>query len=97
MSVVYSSRRQAALKHMKSGGRVHHDRFRPWVSVSRAPGLVPYAGTKGAVKMFTSGAGPRDREPGHHGQTTCSLVRSTRKLNPAAGDWAVATEGSHSA
>ena len=43
---------QAALKHMKSGGRI--------ISIGSAvgervgaPGLVPYAGTKGAVKMFT--------------------------------------------
>src|SRR6202045_567746 len=42
---------QAALRHMKSGGRI--------ISIGSAvgernnmPGLVPYADTKGAVKMF---------------------------------------------
>src|SRR3982074_2205010 len=45
---------QAALKHMKSGGRI--------ISIGSAvgeraltPGLVPYSATKGAVKMFTQG------------------------------------------
>jgi 3-oxoacyl-[acyl-carrier protein] reductase len=32
-----------------------------------APGLVPYAATKGVVKMFT-GAIQGGREPGHYGQ-----------------------------
>src|ERR1700688_1451687 len=43
---------QAALKHMKSGGRI--------IMIGSAvgeraltPGLVPYSATKGAVKMFT--------------------------------------------
>src|SRR5258706_8971567 len=43
---------QAALKHMKSGGRV----IMVGSAVGEravAPGLVPYAATKGAVKMFT--------------------------------------------
>src|SRR6202789_3233478 len=43
---------QAALKHMKSGGRV----IMIGSAVGEravAPGLVPYAATKGAVKMFT--------------------------------------------
>src|SRR4030081_3976030 len=49
---------QAALKHMKSGGRI--------ISIGSAvgeraltPGLVPYSATKGAVKMFTQGL-PRE-------------------------------------
>ena len=43
---------QAALKHMKSGGRVIMIGSAVGERVA-APGLVPYAGTKGAVKMFT--------------------------------------------
>src|ERR1700688_1439897 len=43
---------QAALKHMKSGGRVITIGSAVGERVA-APGLVPYAGTKGAVKMFT--------------------------------------------
>src|SRR5258706_3707983 len=45
---------QAALKHMKRGGRI--------ISIGSGgggraltPGLVPYSATKGAVKMFTQG------------------------------------------
>ena len=43
---------QAALKHMKNGGRI----IMIGSSVGErvmVPGLVPYAATKGAVKMFT--------------------------------------------
>src|SRR6266436_1207686 len=43
---------QAALKHMKSGGRI----IMIGSSVGEhvvVPGLVPYAATKGAVKIFT--------------------------------------------
>src|SRR3984893_8780209 len=43
---------QAALKHMESGGRVIMIGSAVGERVA-APGLVPYAGTKGAVKMFT--------------------------------------------
>src|SRR5205807_3756404 len=45
---------QAALKHMKSGGRI----IMIGSSVGErvlVPGLVPYAATKGAVKIFTQG------------------------------------------
>jgi len=42
-----------------------------------APGLVPYAGTKGAVKMFTQ-ALAREIGAGASRSTTCSRVRSTR-------------------
>src|SRR3984957_12130896 len=56
---------QAALKHMKSGGRI--------ISIGSAvgeraltPGLVPYSATKGAVKMFTQGL---SREVGNRGIT----------------------------
>src|SRR5437773_5314148 len=46
--------RQAALKHMQSGGRI----IMSGSSVGErvlVPGLVPYSATKGAVKMFTQG------------------------------------------
>ncbi|HTD56763.1 MAG TPA: SDR family NAD(P)-dependent oxidoreductase, partial [Silvibacterium sp.] len=54
---------QAALKHMKDGGRI--------INVGSCvgerlltPGLVPYSATKGAVKMFTQGL---SREVGARG------------------------------
>lgn len=43
---------QAALKHLKDGGRI----IMIGSAVGEhaiAPGLVPYAATKGAIKMFT--------------------------------------------
>ncbi len=43
---------QAALQHMKSGGRIIMIGSAVGERVA-TPGLVPYAGTKGAVKMFT--------------------------------------------
>src|SRR5580698_4181900 len=43
---------QAALKHMKSGGRIIMIGSAVGERVA-APGLVPYAATKGAVKMFS--------------------------------------------
>jgi 3-oxoacyl-[acyl-carrier protein] reductase len=56
---------QAALKHMKSGGRI--------IMIGSAvgervlvPGLVPYSATKGAVKIFTQGL---SREVGSRGIT----------------------------
>src|SRR5271163_3903078 len=56
---------QAALKHMGDGGRVimigSAVGERVWT-----PGLVPYAATKGAVKMFTQGL---SREVGDRGIT----------------------------
>ncbi len=78
---------QAALKHMKSGGRI--------ISIGSAvgervgaPGLVPYAGTKGAVKMFTQALA---REIGSRGITVNNVQPGPidTDLNPAAGDWAV--------
>ena len=65
---------QAALKHMRDGGRI--------IMIGSCvgermmtPGLVPYAATKGAVKMFTQGL---SREVGSRGITvTSSLARST--------------------
>jgi 3-oxoacyl-[acyl-carrier protein] reductase len=78
---------QAALKHMKTGGRI--------ISIGSAvgeraltPGLVPYSATKGAVKMFTQGL---SREVGTRGITVNNIQPGpiNTDLNPAAGDWAV--------
>ena len=58
---------QAALKHMNDGGRI----IMIGSAVGEravAPGLVPYAATKGAVKMFTQALSREVAEPGHHGQ-----------------------------
>ena len=67
---------QAALKHMKSGGRI--------IMIGSAvgervlvPGLVAYSATKGAVKMFTQGLS-REVASGVSRSTTSSRVRSTR-------------------
>jgi 3-oxoacyl-[acyl-carrier protein] reductase len=77
---------QAALKHMKSGGRI--------IMIGSCvgervltPGLVPYSATKGAVKMFTQGL---SREVGSRGITVNNIQPSPidTDLNPAAGDWA---------
>jgi 3-oxoacyl-[acyl-carrier protein] reductase len=78
---------QAALKHMKSGGRI--------ISIGSAvgeraatPGLVAYSATKGAVKMFTQAL---SREVGGRGITVNNVQPGPidTDLNPAAGDWAV--------
>src|SRR6185503_1731849 len=78
---------QAALKHMKSGGRI--------ISIGSAvgervqtPGLVAYSATKGAVKIFTQGL---SREVGSRGITVNHVQPGpiNTELNPAAGDWAV--------
>src|SRR6266849_2385795 len=56
---------QAALKHMQEGGRI----IMIGSSVGERnmmPGLVPYAATKGAVKMFSQGLA---REVGSRGIT----------------------------
>src|ERR1700739_4786819 len=78
---------QAALKHMKSGGRVIMIGSAVGERVA-APGLVPYAGTKGAVKMFTQALA---REIGGRGITGNNVQPGPidTELNPAAGDWAV--------
>jgi 3-oxoacyl-[acyl-carrier protein] reductase len=77
---------QAALKHMKSGGRI--------IMIGSCvgermmtPGLVPYSATKGAVKMFTQGL---SREVGARGITVNNIQPGPidTDLNPAAGDWA---------
>jgi 3-oxoacyl-[acyl-carrier protein] reductase len=78
---------QAALKHMKSGGRIIVIGSAVGERVA-APGLVPYAGTKGAVKMFTQALA---REIGGRGITVNNVQPGPidTELNPASGDWAV--------
>jgi 3-oxoacyl-[acyl-carrier protein] reductase len=77
---------QAALKHMKSGGRI--------IIIGSCvgerlmtPGLVAYSATKGAVKMFTQGL---SREVGRRGITVNNVQPGPidTDLNPAVGDWA---------
>jgi 3-oxoacyl-[acyl-carrier protein] reductase len=78
---------QAALKHMKDGGRI--------ITIGSAvgeraasPWLVPYSATKGAVKMFTQAL---SREVGSRGITVNNVQPGPidTDLNPASGDWAV--------
>jgi 3-oxoacyl-[acyl-carrier protein] reductase len=78
---------QAALKHMNDGGRI--------IMIGSCvgermmtPGLVSYAATKGAVKMFAQGLA---REVGDRGITVNNIQPGPidTELNPAAGDWAV--------
>src|ERR1700674_1035939 len=78
---------QAALKHMKNGGRIIMIGSSVGERVA-APGLVPYAGTKGAVKMFTQALA---REIGSRGITVNNVQPGPidTELNPASGDWAV--------
>ena len=77
---------QAALKHLKSGGRI--------ITIGSCvgerlmtPGLVAYSATKGAVKMFSQGL---SREVGGRGITVNNVQPGPidTDLNPAAGDWA---------
>ena len=77
---------QAALKHMNDGGRI--------IMIGSCvgermmtPGLVGYAATKGAVKMFTQGLA---RELGDRGITVNNIQPGPidTDLNPATGDWA---------
>jgi len=71
---------QAALKYMKSGGRVIMIGSAVGERVA-APGLVPYAGTKGAVKMFTQALA---REIGSRGITVNNVQPGPidTELNP---------------
>ena len=78
---------QAALKHMKNGGRI----IMIGSSVGErvlVPGLVPYSATKGAVKIFTQALA---REIGSRGITVNNVQPGPidTELNPATGDWAV--------
>jgi 3-oxoacyl-[acyl-carrier protein] reductase len=77
---------QAALRHMQDGGRI--------IMIGSCvgermmtPGLVAYAATKGAIKMFTQGL---SREVGARGITVNNIQPGPidTDLNPAAGDWA---------
>jgi 3-oxoacyl-[acyl-carrier protein] reductase len=77
---------QAALKQMNDGGRI--------IMIGSCvgernltPGLVAYAATKGAVKMFTQGL---SREVGSRGITVNNIQPGPidTDLNPASGDWA---------
>ena len=78
---------QAALKHMRDGGRV--------IMIGSCvgermmtPGLAAYAATKGAVKMFTQGL---SREVGTRSITVNNVQPGPidTDLNPASGEWAV--------
>src|ERR1700720_2643506 len=78
---------QAALKHMKRGGRV--------IMIGSClgervmtPGLVPYSATKGAVKIFTQAL---SRELGSRGITVNNVQPGPidTDLNPATSEWAV--------
>ncbi len=78
---------QAALKHMNEGGRI--------ILIGSCvgermmtPGLVAYAATKGAIKMFAQGLA---REVGDRGITVNNIQPGPidTDLNPAAGEWAV--------
>src|SRR5258706_1942914 len=78
---------QAALKHMNDGGRI----IMIGSAVGEravAPGLVPYAATKAAVKMFTQAL---SREVGGRGITGNNVQPGpiANDLNPASGGWRV--------
>jgi 3-oxoacyl-[acyl-carrier protein] reductase len=78
---------QAALKHMKSGSRV----IMIGSSVGErvlVPGLVAYAATKGAVKIFSQSL---SRELGSRGITVNNVQPGPidTELNPATTEWAV--------
>ena len=77
---------QAALKHMKRGGRI--------IVIGSClgervmtPGLVAYSATKGAVKIFTQAL---SRELGSRGITVNNVQPGPidTDLNPATGEWA---------
>jgi 3-oxoacyl-[acyl-carrier protein] reductase len=78
---------QAALKHMKSGSRI----IMIGSSVGErvlVPGLVAYAATKGAVKIFTQAL---SREVANRNITVNNVQPGPidTELNPAASEWAV--------
>jgi 3-oxoacyl-[acyl-carrier protein] reductase len=78
---------QAALKHMKNGSRIIMTGSAIGERVS-VPGLVAYAATKGAVKMFSQALA---REVGSRGITVNNVQPGPidTDLNPAEGNWAV--------
>jgi 3-oxoacyl-[acyl-carrier protein] reductase len=76
----------AALKYMKTGGRI--------IMIGSClgervmtPGVVSYSATKGAIKQFTQGLA---REVGRRGITVNNVQPGPidTDLNPAVGDWA---------
>ena len=76
----------SALRQMKDGGRI--------IMIGSCvgerimtPGLVAYAATKGAIKMFAQGL---SREVGGRGITVNNIQPGpiNTDLNPASGDWA---------
>lgn len=83
---------QAALPHLKSGGRVIMIGSCVGERVM-TPGLVAYSATKGAVKMFTQGLA---REVGPRGITVNNIEPGPidTDLNPAAGEWAIPQKAS---
>ena len=85
---------QAALKHLKSGGRIIMIGSCVGERVI-APGLVSYSATKGAVKMFAQGLA---REIGSRGITVNNVQPGPidTDLNPAGGDWAVSQKAATS-
>ena len=78
---------QAALKHIGTGGRIINIGSAVGERAA-APGMVPYAATKGAVKMFTQAL---SREVGGLGITVNNVQPGPidTDLNPASGDWSV--------
>ena len=81
---------QAALKHIKSGGRI--------IMIGSCvgervliPGMAPYSATKGAIKMLTQGLA---RELGARGMTVNNVQPGPidTDLNPASGEWAVSQQ-----
>ena len=77
---------QAALKHLKEGGRVIN--IGSCVGErATTPGLATYSATKAAVKLFTQGL---SREVGPRGITVNNVQPGPidTDLNPASGDWA---------
>src|SRR6058998_2231755 len=78
---------QAALKHLKSGSRI----IMIGSSVGErvvVPGLVPYAATKGAVKIFSQAL---SREVASRNITVNNVQPGPidTELNPATSEWAV--------
>jgi 3-oxoacyl-[acyl-carrier protein] reductase len=80
---------QAALKQMKSGGRII---MIGSTAGERAmvPGLVPYSATKGAVKMFTQGL---SREVGSRGITVNNMQPGPIGVESRGGRVGGAAEG----
>ncbi len=78
---------QAALKHIGNGGRIINIGSAVGERAA-APGMVSYAATKGAVKMFTQAL---SREVGTLGITVNNVQPGPidTDLNPASGDWSV--------